>query len=303
MPEGLSIIIVSYNTKDVLRSCLISVRAAMCVQDEVIVIDNASPDGSAEMVALEFPEFRLVASEENVGFSPANNIGMELATGVQVMLLNPDTIVPEGAFSLWRSEHVASGATLSGPTLVGVDGHVQMSSWRTPKVRDVVLELFFLHHVFGPARNMDAMGQQDHEAGFVSGAAMLFNRDLFERIGGLDPEMFWMEDADFCVRVKQVGGKVMFLHRPRIVHIGGESSKKNLARAISNQLVSRIKFMRKHRGMFAVSVVTISIYLHAVSRMVLFMVIALFRTEPRASAYRHAWVKLNRYLFTGDRSI
>ncbi len=305
MPQQpqLSIIIVSYNTRAVLQECLASVQCETDLPHEVIIVDNASPDGSAEMVAREFPEMELVRNTDNVGFSPANNTGMQRARGQYIVLLNPDTILQPGAIRAWREAHQRVKATISGPRLVGREGMLQVSAWRVPGLLDAFLELLFLHrllkHNAYPATNFDA----DFQAGFVSGAAMLFERSAFEQEGGLDPEMFWMEDADLCLRLREAGGTCWFLNGPGIIHLGGESSKKNMDRVIANQLLSRIKFTRKHGSSMAFACMCIVITLHASSRAVAFSILGLFREEPRASAYRRSVKRIYRYLALNDRSI
>lgn len=299
----LSIIIVSYNTCEVLRACLASMQHEVDLPHETIVVDNASPDGSADMVAQEFPEMVLVRNNGNVGFSPANNTGMERARGRYIVLLNPDTIVRPGSMRAWVEAHERVQATISGPRLVWRDGRMQVSAWRIPGLLDATLELFMLHRVVKhnvyPATNFE----RDFEAGFVSGAAMLFERSVFEEIGGLDPGMFWMEDADLCLRVRKAGGTCWYVNGPGIVHIGGESSKHNVDRMIANQLLSRIKFARKHGSVMGGILMVVVIVLHALTRVTAFSVIGLMRPEPRARAYRHTLVRLYRYLFHGDRSI
>lgn len=305
MPDQplLSIIIVSYNTRGVLRECLASVQREVDLLHETIVIDNASPDGSADMVARDFPDMLLVRNISNVGFSPANNTGMERARGRYIVLLNPDTLVRPGTIRSWVEAHEQVQATISGPRLVGTDGYTQPSAWRVPGLVDATLELFMLHRMVKrqvyPAANFN----RRFKAGFVSGAAMLFEQSVFEGLGGLDPEMFWMEDADMCLRVRKAGGTCWYLHGPGIVHIGGESSKRNVERMIANQLLSRIKFSRKHGSALATVLMAVVIVLHAITRAMAFSVVGLFRREPRARAYRNTLVRLYYYLFHGDRSI
>lgn len=301
--QVVSIIIVSFNTRDVLRECLASVKRECNIDHEVIVIDNASPDGSANMVASEFPNFQLIRNSQNVGFSPANNQGMGVATGRYILLLNPDTVLLPNSVEQWIQAHERTEATISGPRLIGTDGKQQESAWRIPGVIDALLELFYLHRIFHRNRYSAAEQEVDHSAGFVSGAAMLFQREVFVTTGGLDPELFWMEDTDLCYRVERNGGRVMYLQQPKVIHIGGESSKKNVQRAISNQLISRIKFTRKHQGPLAQIAMIAIVRLHVVTRILLFGSLQLFRNDPRASAYSYTFGKLNRYLYAGDRSI
>jgi len=160
-----------------------------------------------------------------------------------------------------------------------------------------------LHRVVNRQVYPAADFELDFEAGFVSGAAMLFERSVFEWFGGLDPEMFWMEDADLCLRVCQAGGTCWYVNGPGIVHIGGESSKRNVDRMIANQLLSRIKFARKHGSAVGAMLMVLVIVLHAFTRAMAFSIVGMLRREPRARAYRHTLVRLYRYLFHGDRTI
>lgn len=301
-PE-VSIIIVSYRTPVLLRDCLASVAGQRDVDFEVIVVDNASGDGTVEMVRSGFPAVRLIASEENLGFSPANNRAMELARGRHLLLLNPDTVMDAGSLALWLRRHAERGAGISGPRLLNPDRSLQPSAWKVPGFVASLLELFLLHRLLGAHRYPAARFSADFQPEFISGAAMLFDRSVYERVGGLDAGMFWMEDADLCVRVRALGASCWYLHEPTIVHIGGQSAARNLRRAISNQLISRIKFARKHHGMLAAAPVAMVVTLHALTRAMAFSLLALGRTEPRADAYRHALVRLYRYIILGDRSI
>ncbi len=299
----LSIIIVSYNTKEILADCLRSVRDNVDVPCEVIVIDNASRDRSADMVARGFSGFHLVANTENVGFSPANNQGMELATGKYILLLNPDTIVPHGSIGQWISDHERVNAGVSGPTLLGIDHLVQESAWRIPDATDACLEALYLHRIFRRTQYPDPSLDSDRKVGFVSGAALLFERSLQNRVGGLDPQLFWMEDADFCLRIRMAGGTCFQFHRPRVVHIGGQSSASDPRRMISNQLISRVKFARKHAGRSAGFIVTLAVYFHTITRILAFGLLGIVRKDPRGAAYRYTFSKLGRYIFKGDTSI
>lgn len=299
----LSIIIVSYATRSVLRDCLLSVRREVHLPHETIVVDNASPDGSADMVEQEFPEMILLRNAQNVGFSPANNLGMERARARYILLLNPDTLVRTGSIEAWVEAHERLNAGISGPRLVGTDGNLQISSWRVPGLLEALLELFMLHRVFGLRTYPEANFTKEFQGEFVSGAAMLFARDIESRVGGLDPEMFWMEDADLCERIRTAGGTCWYVNGPGIVHIGGESSKRNLDRVIPNQLLSRIKFARKHRSTVVAFLIALVMVAHGLTRALAFSVKALFMPDPRARAYRLTVVRLFRYLVYGDRSI
>lgn len=299
----ITIIIVTHGAVEMVRNCLASVRQENDGSLEVIVVDNASTDGCADMIATEFPFVQLLRNTENIGFSPANNQGLAMAKAPWLMLLNPDTVLHGGSVELWLREHVRTGAAISGPRLLNPDGSFQVSAWKVPGAIASVTELFNLHRAFGVGAYPKDRYRTDFEPGFVSGAAMLFSREVVEKIGMLDPEMFWMEDVDLCLRARNAGGRVMFLPAPQITHIGGQSSKKDLGRVISNQLISRIKFMSKHGGMGGRVVLTSAVWLQIVTRSFAFAVLSVVRKEPKAQAYRVAWAKFNRYIFQHDRSI
>ncbi|MFZ1693690.1 MAG: glycosyltransferase family 2 protein [Flavobacteriales bacterium] len=303
MQPEVSIIIVNYNTREVLRACLDSIAQHAGLAHETIVVDNASNDASAEMVRADFPWVRLIANTGNAGFSPANNMGMAHAQGEWLVLLNPDTALHARALATWLNDHRAHDAAISGPRLLNTDGSLQPSAWKVPVLRSAFLELIGFHRILGAHHYPTTRFSSDFEPGFVSGAAMLFHRQWFQRSGGLDPQLFWSEDTDLCMRIRAQGGRCWFVHRPTITHIGGESAKRNPRRAISNQLLSRLKLARKHRGWLAHATLALIIGAHIISRSVVFSLIALVRSEPRGDAYRYTLKRYWRYLIHGDLSI
>ncbi|MBK9148636.1 MAG: glycosyltransferase family 2 protein [Flavobacteriales bacterium] len=302
MPE-VAFIIVSHNTREVLRDCLMSIAEHAGVEHEIILVDNASEDGTPDMVRADFPGVRLVASPLNLGFSPANNQGIALAAAPWLVLLNPDTELHPGVMRAWIDGHLWHGAAISGPRLLNPDGTLQKSAWRIPGLVSATLELLGLHQLFHAHAYPSDCFTKDFQPGFVSGAAMLFHRDWSTRIGGLDPALFWCEDTDLCMRIVAAGGSCWFITRAELMHIGGESAKRNPKRAIPNQLLSRIKLATKHRHKVIAGLVAMVIGLHIVTRIMAFGLISVMRKEPRASAYRHAWTRYRDYLIHGDHSI
>lgn len=299
----ISIVIVSYNVCEILRDCLLSIRQHAALSCEVILVDNASPDGTVEMVKSEFPEVVLIASKENLGFSPGNNLGMAQAKGEFVLLLNPDTLLLPGALEQWLQGHQKFNAGISGPQLLNADRSLQVSTWKTPGLTASVKELFYLHRWFKVGHYPLPQFSTDFTCDFVSGAAMLFERKWFEKIGGLDPILFWMEDVDYCFRFRLEGLSCVYFHEPQIIHLGGQSSKSNYNRVISNQLISRLKFSRKHRSGFSSAMMVLVLRLHIVTRILIFGLVNLFRKTPKFQAYVFSWKKLNRYLYHADNSI
>ena len=244
-----SVCIVSWNVADDLRICLRS----LCEQRnppsfEVIVADNASADGTPQMLAADFPEVRLIANDANLGFARGTNQGMAAACGRYLMLLNPDTVVPPEA--LRRLVEVADAnpdAGIVAPKLLNPDGTLQYSCRRFPTVTAAI----FRHTMFGRllpgARSASyyIMEDFDHESerdvDWVSGACMLVRREALEQVGPLDQRFQWgSEDVDWCMRMHRAGWRVLYTPITAIVHAIGRSSDQAVIPTI----------FRSHRGMY-----------------------------------------------------
>lgn len=254
----LSVVILNWKVKELLRQCLISVyRETSDVDFEVIVVDNDSRDGSAEMVMKEFPQAKLIVNNRNLGFAAGNNAGIEVATGEFVLLLNPDTELMDNAFgTMVRIMRANSDVAVLGPTLLNADRSLQPSVRRFPTPLSQALVMLKLHHVFPRlkpvmryfADGFDylAVAKVDQ----VMGAAFMVRRSAFERLGLLDERFFiWFEEVDFCKRVVDAGFGVMYTPEACVIHHGGESfgqvfgPKKQ--RYFNDSL---LKYIRKHHG-------------------------------------------------------
>jgi GT2 family glycosyltransferase len=237
----LSIVIVSWNVREDLRECLQSMlreegSRLESGEIEIIVVDNASTDGTAEMVNLEFPRVKLLVNSQNLGYTKANNIGINHSRGKYVLMLNPDTIVHQGALQALidcAESHPKAG--IIGAKLLNPDGSVQRSARSFPDIgaglfRNTFLGRLFPNNPFVRRYLLTDFGYDEvREVDWVSGAAMLVRRDLIERIGGLD-ERFWAycEDVDLCWRAWQAGYKVLFCPNAVITHKVGRSSDQRL---------------------------------------------------------------------------
>ena len=244
----LAIVIVNYNVCDLLHDCLKSVYASTGLTFEVCVVDNASPDDSANMVAREFPQAKLIRNTENMGYAAANNLGLKyFGFGNQqsalssqhsdrpryALLLNPDTVVPPDAFAHMiqlMDQNPSFG--VSGPKLVRLDGSLDLACRRGfPTVEVSFWRLTKLSKIFPRSRrfgryNMTYLDpDQPAEIDSVVGAFMLVRREAIEQAGLLD-EMFWMygEDLDWAYRVKQCGWKVYYYPRVIVQHVKRASS-------------------------------------------------------------------------------
>ncbi len=245
----LSVVIVSWNVRDDLRECLQSLLGTgdlgsgtgkQLSEIEVIVVDNASMDGTAETVRREFPQVKLIVNDENLGYTKANNIGIRQSRGKYILLLNPDTVVkPNALQALIECAEAHPDAGIIGAKLLNPDGSIQRSARSFPDIgaglfRNTFLGRLFPNNPFVRRYLLtDFSYDEVREVDWVSGAAMLVRRELFERIGLLD-ERFWAycEDVDLCWRAWQAGFKVLFCPNAVIVHKIGRSSDQRLVASL-----------------------------------------------------------------------
>lgn len=264
MPDApiLSVVIVSWNVREDLHECLKSLGIGdqgLGVSDggsdiEIIVVDNGSTDGTAGMVRNEFPQVRLIVNERNLGYTKANNQGIQRGRGKYILLLNPDTVVQTNALQtliLCAEAHPEGG--IIGPKLLNPDGSIQRSARSFPDIgaglfRNTPLGRLFPHNPFVRRYLLtDFRYDTVREVDWVSGAAMLVRREVFERIGLLD-EGFWAycEDVDLCWRARQAGFKVLFCPHAVIIHKIGRSSDQRLVPSIIQHHKSMWRFYLKN---------------------------------------------------------
>ncbi|RJP74068.1 MAG: glycosyltransferase [Candidatus Zixiibacteriota bacterium] len=233
----ITVVIVSYNVRSFLDHCLQSVRLASAgLAVQTIVVDNASADDSAAMVAQRYPDVTLIANRENVGFGRANNQAFELARGEAVLVLNPDAFVQEDTLRrLLERLQASPEAGAVGPKIIKPDGRFEPRSKRgfpTPWVAFSYLSglaaLFprnprFSHYLL---THLDP--DREHEVDALSGCCMMVRRDLLQRLGGFDPDFFmYGEDLDLCYRIHQQGYRIIYSPATRIVHFKGESTRRS----------------------------------------------------------------------------
>jgi GT2 family glycosyltransferase len=260
-----SIVIVSFNTRDLLRECLLSLyRETEGIAKQVICADNASRDGSADMVAAEFPEVELVRSETNLGFAGGNNLAFSHATGRYVVLLNSDAFLQSG--SLQRAiAHMEAEASIGigGARLIGRDGSWQPSARLFPSLLNDFLTLSGLSAKFPKSRAFgrpDRTWADDNQASdvdWVPGAFSIVRRDALERVGYFDENFFlYYEEVDLCKRFKNAGYRIHYWPDVVVVHLGGESSKTLKSMTFSEsgsqltlwRMRSAFLYYRKHHG-------------------------------------------------------
>ena len=257
MTPRLSIIIVNYNGREHLENCLRSLAAHPPVTPhEIVVVDNASTDGSQEAMRAR-PGVQLVALEENVGFSRGNNAGIRASRGALVLLLNNDTLVPEGALdTLIARLDAHSDAAIAGPRIVDGNGEAELSfgPMISPlgELRQKMIMALHTRGVGIVSRWVERATRKEHFVDWVTGACLLVRRDVAERIGLLDERFFlYTEDVDFCASARAEGWKVLFTPAAQIVHLRGRV--RVAAPRMINKVYRRshLAFYEKHHPRYA----------------------------------------------------
>jgi hypothetical protein len=253
MPD-VSIIIVNWNTRDLLVGCLDSIaRTASDLDTETIVVDNASTDGSRDMVRRQFPPVRLLANDHNRGFAAANNQGMALGRGRYLLLLNSDAfLTPDSLQTAVRFMEEHPDVGVCGVKLLNLDGTFQGSYADFPTLKSEFLIATGLGgrlvSPYYPAPR-PWPGEKAHEVDWIGGAFMLLRCEVFEQVGGMD-EIYWMysEETDWCYRVKQAGWKIYYLPQVAIAHVRGASTCQRRSEMEAQLYRSKVRFFTKNYG-------------------------------------------------------
>ncbi len=252
----ISVIIVNYNVREFLEQCLNSVQRALHdIPSEIIVIDNASVDGSVPIIRKRFPQVILVENKENKGFSAANNQGLEIARGQFIVLLNPDTVVQEDTFikllEFFEKTPDASAATckiLNPDGTFSIDCRHSIPTPLTAFWKVIGLSrLFPKSKIFG-RYNLTYLDENDlYPVEAISGSFMMMRREIVKKVGKLDEDFFmYCEDIDYCHRINKAGGKIYYVPSSQIIHYKGESTKKNNLDYVITFNRSLYKFYKKH---------------------------------------------------------
>ena len=249
----LSIVIVSYNARAHLEACLASLATgAPRMPHEILVVDNASTDGSAAAVRDGWPGVRLIALERNRGFAAGNNAGIRAASGQLVLLLNGDTIVPAGAIdALIERLRAHPHAAVAGPRLVDTAGRAELSFGRmiSPlnELRQKTVVGLHAWRVPPVSRWVERATRRERYVDWVSGAALLVYRSDAEAAGLLDERYFlYTEDVDFCAAIRARGRRILFTPAAEITHVRGRSRASAPAAVKAAYRRSQIAFYEKH---------------------------------------------------------
>jgi len=251
-----SIIIVNYNVKFFLEQCLFSVsKAIQNIKAEVLVIDNCSNDGSIPYLASKFPSFQFIQNTENIGFGKANNQGFALAKGKYILMLNPDTIIPEDCITNCISffQRTKDCGALGIKMVDGAGYFLPESKRAFPSVLTSFFKLTGLARIFSKSSlfNKYALGHLDenknHEVDVLAGAFLMVKKDVIEKINGFDEDFFmYGEDVDLSFRVQKAGFKNYYFSESSIIHFKGESSKRGNLNYVKMFYEAMSIFVKKH---------------------------------------------------------
>ncbi len=263
----LSIVIVNWNTRGLLAECLESIEQTVTgMRFEVLVVDNGSTDGSAEMVRQAFPHVRLIVNRENAGFVRANNQAIPLCQGRYLLLLNSDArLLPGAVTETLRCMAEQPRAGVVGLRLLNGDGSFQASYTPFPTLWREFLILSGLGRLL-VRRSFPSYGPRIEQGaqpvdGYVEGAYLLLRREAVEQVGALDEHIvMYAEEVDWCYRFRQAGWEVWYLPQATVVHHGGQSSKRRRSRMEAELYRSRVYFFHKHYGRAAARRLTALIY-------------------------------------------
>lgn len=259
MGPELSIVILSWNVRELLAGCLRALPVAAgrwWERSEVLVVDNASTDGSAEMTRRDFPGVRLIALPHNMGFSGGNNVGIRAARGKYVLLLNPDTVpLPGSIDTLAAYMEAREESGIVGPRLLNPDGTLQPSRRRFPTLATALVESTPLQRWLGKLASIQRFYMLDRSEGetqqvdWLSGAALMCRREAISQAGLFDPGYFmFSEEVDLCKRVKDAGWEVVYVPDAKIAHYGGQSTGQAVAARHVDFNTSKARYFRLHEG-------------------------------------------------------
>lgn len=260
MTPGLSVVIVSYRSRGPLARCLESLAACRTALPlQVVVVDNASGDGTLEWLAQGWPWVEVFANAENLGFTRGVNQGFARAGADRILMLNPDCEVDSAALvRLIAALDADPGLAAVAPALLDSDGRVARSCGRLPGLWTLLCDHLGLAQRFPGSplfgrykyggRAMESLGR----VAWASGAALLVARAAWERLGGLDERIFmYMEEVDWCRRAAVAGYGVRFVPEARVLHVGQQSARHAPGASYLHNLRSRVYYFRKHHGRFA----------------------------------------------------
>lgn len=307
----LSVVIATWNCKKYVEECLHSFRQHVRISSEVIVVDNASTDGTAEMIAQQFPEVRLIRSADNVGFARANNIGILASNSRYLALINPDVKLLAGCVERALAAIEAEPSVgMLGPGMIGRDGSVHRSGMRFPTLWNLLCDALALHRVFGrrPIFGGHLMADfnwdSSRDVDVLSGWFWLIRRDALREVGLLDEQFFmYGEDLDWCKRFRDAGWRVVFEPKAAAIHYGGGSSEQAPIRFCLEMQRSNQQYWNKHHPRITRPLYVAIVSLHSLVRLVRYWCRQALRANDVDTRYKvRLYAECLRHLLLGTHT-
>lgn len=292
MPD-VSVVIVNWNTKKHLVNCLGSlVDCPNRYSQEIVVVDNASSDGSPEAVEARFPQVKLIKNKENFGFARANNIGIRASTGRYVCLINSDVIVQDGCIEkLMKFMDANPSAGLAGPRILNPDGSLQVSCRHFPSLWNNLCQVLGFNKLFPKSVFFSEpfMKHWSHneilKVDALSGCFWMVCRKALDEVGLLDEAFFFYgEDMDWCKRFNDAGWDVKFYPGAEAIHFGGASSSNAPIRFYLEMQKADLQYWRKHHGRLGQSAYWMIILLRQLVRLPAYTLIYVFLPGARSES-------------------
>ena len=287
MEMDLDIVIVNWNTKNLLEQCLASIlQCSTDLRYQVWVVDNASSDGSVAMLRELFPKVNLILNDRNEGFAKANNIVLRQVQSRYALLLNSDTYVKDHAldeFVKFMDAHPRVGA--AGARILNPDGSLQFTAHPNPTLGREFWRLFHWDALIplSSYRMAEWDLETPREVEVVLGACMIIRREVLEDVGFLDERFFfYSEEVDYCYRLRKKGYPIFWIPRAEVVHYGGQSSKKMPDKMFLQLYQGKILFFRKYQGWLGVSIYKLILLMATLFRLMLVPFAWLERQPKRA---------------------
>lgn len=285
----LSIIIINYRTKQVTANCLRTIqRSRDKISKEVILVDNASGDGSVEYFKQRFPWVKVYDSGANLGFAGGNNFGFTKSTGKYIWLLNSDTLLQSNTISTLMKLVMKNNSTIASCRLLNSNHTIQPQGGFLPDLWRLKLWMLFiddlplLNHLIKPYhQNLPEFFRRDQHPGWLAGTALLIKRDLYKKMGGLDDRIFmYGEDVEFCLRAKTQGIRVDYFNSPKLIHLGQASGSSR--GAILGEYKGLKYIYQKHQPAWQYFCLRLLLKVGALLRLII------FRNQIYAEAYKLA---------------
>ena len=271
----LSIVIVTWNVKKYVQECLTSLaKGSESLSVETIVVDNASTDGTAELIRTQFPHVSLIESDANLGFARANNIGIKLANGKYICLINPDVNIPPDCLpKMFQFMEQQPTIGLLGPKMLGPNGDVGRSGMRFPTVWNCFLRALALDSlfkgtgIFGGRLMSDFQFNQTRDIDVLNGWFWMARREALDQTGLLDERFFmYGEDVDWSKRFHLAGWRVVFYADAEAVHYGGASSSNAPVRFYIEMQRANLQYWKKHHGRISFFFYLLTVWLNHITR-------------------------------------